>query len=148
MLVCTLLTLSLSVPLSSYSPLSAPRTSRLGQMEYTGYRNVIYFSDPSSLALDNIGPLVTYTILVQNSLDSSTGTPFPRSTLYIHFPTDVVKEIDIPLLVPTSIAVTTGVDNVNCSHFEAISKSLVCLFYITAGNIEELKLNWRARTSN
>lgn len=75
-------------------------------------------------------------MVAQNSLDTSTGSAFPRSTLYIHLPREVLVEAEMegegeglvdarPLLIPFSVAVSDGGSNVNCSHFEAIPDALV-----------------------
>jgi len=101
---------------------------RVAQQEYTSFRSVLTAADPSGISLDRIGPLVTFTALIQNSIF---GATFPRSTLTIHLPTEVKttgpddQDRYTPILVPTSIVVGAGVDSVNCSHYQSISKFLV-----------------------
>lgn len=88
------------------------------------------FPDVTALSLDQLGPQVTLRVFLQNSRTASTGTPFPRSTLYINIPKElVVNEGVRPLLVPFEVLIADRGNNVNCSQFEAVSDQLVGVVY-------------------
>lgn len=92
------------------------------------------FPDVTALTLEQLGPQVTLRAFLQNSRTASTGTPFPRSTLYINVPREIVdNEGARPLLVPFQVIITDRGSTVNCSQFEAVPEQLVGVVLITMG---------------
>jgi len=92
------------------------------QDEYQAIRHPLS-QNSSTIALNATGPQVSFNIIAQNSLANTSGTAIPRSTLTIYLPTDIIKENLVqPLLIPTDIVFFTG--NVNCSHYNALSRGL------------------------
>lgn len=98
---------------------------RIAQEEYRATRSAVVFPNVSLLNLDQLGPQVTFITLLQNSRTASTGTAFPRSTLFIHVPKELVVRDGsvVPLLVPFDVVINN--EGSNCSHFQAISELLV-----------------------
>jgi hypothetical protein len=101
-------------------------TRRTDQPEYRATRSAVVFPDISALTLDRLGPAVTLSVFLQNSRSSANGTAFPRSTLFINVPIEIVVDEEVrPLLVPLEVVVTGAV---NCSQFQVLSELLVGVF--------------------
>ena len=103
---------------------------RISETDYRALRTAVAFTNTSLLSLEQVGPQVTLSVFAQNSRNTTTGTAFPRSTLYIHVPTDLVRseregqEVG-PLLIPFDVVVNDLGSGVNCSQYEAVPKNLV-----------------------
>ena len=100
-------------------PHTHTHTHSVAQERYRASRTILY-RNSSTLPLNQTGPQVNLQVSVRNTRDSTNGTAFPRTTLLIHLP---IEFRDTPLLIPTSVVVTSG--EAVCSHSNAVPSGLV-----------------------
>lgn len=93
-------------------------TSVVSQERYQAFRNIIN-RNASTIPLNQTGPLLNFRVSVRNTRDATNGTAFPRTTLLIHLPVEFRER---PLLIPTSVVVTSG--TAVCAHSDAIPSGL------------------------
>lgn len=98
----------------------------VAEESYQAYRSIHFIKDITTIPLNETGPLINLRTSIENARHTNNGTAVPQSILKIYIPVEVVDRggrRSRPLIVPTEVL--TGLENVNCSHYDAIPSGLV-----------------------